>query len=205
VKKALTITLLIAFMLMLYGSGWGDELINNKVTKGFKGGVVCSQLGGGIHSDGKLRAGFLIGGFIGFPFLNDFTIQPELYYIVKGSSNYDFKYLELPVLLKYDIPTAGSVIPSTFFGPSIALRLSSRVKFGNSKVYEKIDIKDIDFGLFIGGGFYFKAGPGKVCFDARYSIGLTNLKKGADFSKFNLVAETNCINEAFIFSIGYSL
>jgi hypothetical protein len=207
VKQVFIITIIFAFMLMLCGTGWADEPKTKDFKIGFKGGITFASFSGiGTRNFSFLycsRKGLILGGFMGFSYKKDFIVQPELYFAMKGKvegrnegkCTYEFNYLELPVLLKYEVPTVGPVIPSIFFGPSVALKLVSKKKSMNGTLSEKVNASLIDFGLVMGGGFDFKAGSGKVCFDARYSLGLTRLTKpyGEDL-----------VNEVLIFLVGYS-
>lgn len=161
------------------------------------------------------RIGVSVGGFITINIAEVFAIQPEVQYITKGSKwkgevfGFTGKiwinatYLEIPVLAKITIPTQGSVKPSLFAGPAIALKLSGKYKeeFDGDTYEEDLDeLKGTDFGLVIGGGLDFglgAPGTGSVSVDIRYSLGLSKV--------FDIDGEDLEIkNGAFSLMIGYS-
>jgi hypothetical protein len=185
VKRVLTITLLITFMLVLCGTGWSAEAAKKGTEKGFKVGLAMAKFGGDAGSP-KNRMGFGFGGFIGFRVGENMMIQPELLYLMKGAKyeagneklTFKVDYLEIPVLIKFCIPTKGQISPSLFVGPSVGIKLSNKIRYEEGGVSEeaKVDFaKGTDFGLVLGGGLDFAMGTGKICFDARYTLGLTNI------------------------------
>jgi hypothetical protein len=171
--------------------------------------------------DYKTRTGFIIGGFYRFDLNNHLAIQPEAYYSMKGTKvgsvetyeylggtvteaydyNLKLNYLEIPVLLKYKIPTRGKLKPNLFLGPCMAFKLSARLtgsyKYEENYAYpgesgyvsytgnidEELDeVKTTDFGLIIGAGVDIEMGSSSLVIEARYNWGLTGLSKFADAS-----------------------
>ncbi|GAF67290.1 unnamed protein product, partial [marine sediment metagenome] len=92
---------------------------------------------------------------------------------------YSVNYVEIPVLVKLSIASQGSVVPSLFVGPYVAIKLSSKAKieFGGGSEEEEWgeDIKTTDFGVVVGGGVDFALGSSKITVDARYTLGLTTM------------------------------
>ncbi len=150
----------------------------------------------------KMRIGAAFGGFIEYSINDNFAIQPEFLYTMKGvkgefeeedpytgetvkvKGTIKLNYLEIPVLAKLSIPTQGSIKPVFLLGPALALKLSAKTK-GEAKG-ETIDesgsedissdVKDFDFGVVVGAGVdYELASGGKVTVDGRYTLGLTNV------------------------------
>lgn len=171
--------------------------------------------------DYETKIGFIVGGFYRFDLNNHLAIQPEAYFSMKGTNgggtetydyfggtitetyDYTFKlnYLEIPVLLKYKIPTSGKLKPSLFLGPCVAFKLSARLigsyKYEETYVYpgdsgyysyeenfdEEVDaVERTDFGLVIGAGLDIEMGSGSLLIEARYNLGLSGLSKFADAS-----------------------
>lgn len=144
-----------------------------------------------IDDEKKGRIGLSIGGYVGIPLGTSLIFQPELLYVQKGVKDvfeegggkstvtFMLDYIEIPILVKYVIPTSGSVTPSLYAGPFIGFLASSK---GNSKVsfagfsldedfeLEKDEMNSTEFGLVFGGGLDIN----KIAIDIRYDLGLTS-------------------------------
>ena len=163
---------------------------------------------------GKSKPGFTAGILVDIPMSKQFSFQPALNYVQKGSkdenteSGYTYKvkttlnYLELPLNVLYN--TRGS--KGNFFigaGPSLSIGLSGKsseelagekssekIKFGNS---DDDDLKSIDCGTNILAGYETKSG---FLVSANYYHGLSNLMPDYTHeSKFN--------NKYFGMKVGY--
>ena len=130
------------------------------------------------------RVGFSGGAFLTYTLNRQFAVQPELLYVSKGaekdlffvSAEWSMDYLELPVLLKYDIVPDGKLHPNVFIGPAFALLLSSKVRFMDYS-YDVADyMKSMDVGFVFGAGVDYK----RVTFDVRYNLGLVGTIDAAD-------------------------
>ncbi len=165
------------------------------ITAGFKIGFNSADVFGGnvaameaiLGDNFKSKWGLCTGGFIQFNISKMFAIQPEFLYTMKGTRfeqqilgetvkmAIKLSYLEVPVLVKFMIPTPGGVKPSLFVGPSIAIELGAKLKteaLGDTTVEDISDnTQNTEFGLIIGGGLDF----GKLSFDIRYNLGLTTI------------------------------
>jgi hypothetical protein len=157
-----------------------------------------------IGENFESKLGFCIGGFITFGISEMFAIQPEVLYSMKGSKaegivlaesfkvEFNLSYLEIPVLLKVRIPTRGTVRPSIFAGPYLAIKLSGKSKIeyaGESEEEDLEDLKDTDIGLVLGAGIDF----GKLTVDLRYNLGITKIPEEDDVK-----------NKVISLMIGYS-
>lgn len=153
-------------------------------------GEEAQQLEQDIGYELKSKWGLCAGGFIQFNLGKVLAVQPEFLYTMKGARMKEevlgetFKlaingaYVEVPVLVKFMIPTPGGVKPNLFVGPAIAFKLSAKMKaeYAGETIEEEDvsdDMEDTEFGLIFGGGLDF----GKLMFDLRYSLGLTTLSK----------------------------
>lgn len=148
---------------------------------GLKGGMNFASISGDSTTGLSSLSGAVFGGSVAFPIGTSLAFQPELLYSGKGTAieefgiSFDLKltYLEIPVLIKYNIPTTSTVTPSLYAGPSIGLLLSADLL--------GVDVKDLlgfnstDIGLTFGGGLGVATGSGKLTFDARYTLGLTDI------------------------------
>ena len=110
---------------------------------------------------------------------------------VRSEAVFKLSYIELPLLARVEIPTAGGVRPHLVLGPSLALRvgcgaeLSSRgasltVKCEEFQESLDIDLKSFDLGVTAGGGIDFAAGRHTFTVGARYTYGLISIAKNDD-------------------------
>jgi hypothetical protein len=120
-----------------------------------------------------------------------FSIQPEIYYATRGfkvdqnilgvplTGKVKIRYLEIPLLVKVNVPVNLSLKPVLFAGPYLAWRVGAKTVLEYLEEKEEEDIKDeikgTDFGLILGVGFEYKVGSVNLLFDARLSFGLTNI------------------------------
>ena len=170
-------------MAKLSGDGWND-----------------AERGLEAQIDDKMKLGFAFGFVTEFPMgTGGFSLQPEFLYVMKGgkaefpemvAEGYDVTmklkqdYIEVPVLIKYTTPGEGKMKPCFFAGPFAAFNIGSKVEFEGLPAEAVDDAPDgdienatsIDFGVAFGGGISMAVGQkGKLTFDLRYTLGLTNI------------------------------
>ena len=126
-----------------------------------------------------------------------FSLQPEVLYVQKGAKisvsegeitgtvKFNVDYIEIPVLLKYNLISSGLTIPSVYAGPYFGFNTRARLVFkvdGYPEEYLELkdEIKDTEFGLTFGLGLTQKLGIMKVTLDARYDLGLSNIAEEAE-------------------------
>ncbi|MEA3444298.1 MAG: porin family protein, partial [Bacteroidota bacterium] len=119
---------------------------------------------------------------------------------IDGYEKYVLNYLEVPLLLKFSFgpdevkgfvnagPYWGkwlggkyrTKIDSTINGESYSVDVSNDIDFDAD--YADLDYKanKSDFGLIIGGGFMYEAGPGNLLVDFRYTISLRDINNWND-------------------------
>ncbi len=157
------------------------------------------------------KMGFSAGAFLMVDIFENFAVQPEVLYTMKGGKTEvelggvtytiteSLNYLEIPVLVKYKIPTPGSLAPNLFFGPALAITLSAEMKIEGDGSEAVDDIKDYckgtDFGIVLGGGLDFGVGTGKIMVDGRYTLGLTVID--------DTEAKADVKNSVFAIMVGY--
>jgi hypothetical protein len=136
----------------------------------------------------SMRAGVAGGVFVGIG-AGPLTIQPEVLYSMKGAQykgtilgvawtdTRQLSYLDIPVLVKYDIAPAPTKI-SIFVGPSLGILLSAQDKVEAAGFSGTTDIKSsmntTDIGVLVGAGVTLAGG---LSIDARYQMGLSSLAK----------------------------
>jgi hypothetical protein len=178
------------------------------VTVGAKAGLSLANLYGGDIEDNEFKLGLCAGGFVSYSFNRIFALQPELLYVEKGTKLMEqgegtqepvtikLDYLEIPLLMKFSMATTGSVKPSLFLGPALAINLSSKINVNGSEA----DIENTfdDLGLTAGCGVAFPVGKGQLVTDARFNLGLVPIVESEDYASVEK-------NMAILLMVGYSL
>jgi len=141
---------------------------------------------------------FHIGGLVGFGLTDKISIQPGLFYSIKGakadlagtSTALNLSYLEIPVNVVYAVGESGLALHA---GPYLGMLMSAKAK--------DVDMKDMyksmDFGLNVGASYNLPMG---LMVRAQYGMGLADInnkdKSGSDKKLSN-----SCIG----ITIGYTL
>ena len=133
---------------------------------------------------------FQFGVFKTFKLSNKLEFQPEILYVKKGlnySANYIYDdisylikihYLEVPLLLKYNLFNIGKNQLSVLFGPyaSYAFKNIRIIETDNSKIKEKMpNIRNFDLGVTVSLSYNFSLYNKKLVIDLRTSYGLVNI------------------------------
>jgi len=165
--------------------------------------------------DLKSKTGFAAGGFVAFNLSKDIAVQAEILYMQKGakydfneqgvvaSYDFNFAYIEIPVLIKAYFPLQDSVVrPLFFFGPYVGFKAGAKTKYeitayGETQSGEEdmVEVKSTDFGGIFGVGADIKLGAGKISLEARY---------GLSFTAFSSEDGAVSKHRAFSFLLGYS-
>lgn len=159
---------------------------------GFKGGVNFSNVHGknAIGKHIKMKFGFNGGLFYEYILSDKFSIQPEIFYSMKGFklefSGYDdennftghfyayhnLNYLEIPILSKLNVNISSNIKPSIYFGPCFGFKVSSTYRIDDEDIETMEDINVFEFSLVPGVLLEFN---NRFILDFRYSIGLTGI------------------------------
>ncbi len=188
---------LLALVLVVAGH---SGAIAGEMAVGVKGGLITTNVTGipeEWEDQQSWRKSFTGGVFLNYAIDEALSIQPELLYAPKGVKAvlYDgfidvdvtpsIDFVELPVLLKYSVPTEGNVRPCIFVGPSLGFATNSQLKISAGWLSSKIDISDFtndtDFGIVAGAGLGFESKYGLLSFDARFQRGFANIIESATF------------------------
>ena len=168
---------------------------------------TMEELDSSLTIEKKFLMGMAAGLFVEITLgTSGVSLQPEFLYVTKGGKGevtradgetYTQKlkneYIEVPVLIKYNFTSAGIASPFMFAGPVAAFNIASKVQnkdvpqddptLGDKDIE---NAKSLDFGLTIGVGLGLAVGPsGKLTFDLRYTIGLTNVYDDVDAADFD--------------------
>jgi hypothetical protein len=154
-----------------------------------------------IFQGNGTRTGLVVGAFMTYDLIPLLSIQPEVLYSQKGTKGsgteyvdvngslykadytytQTFNYIEIPVLLKLNLPL-GPEVPvkaSVYAGPDFAFNVASNIEataqaIGVS-VTSSMDTKSMtnsfDFNLAFGGGVGYDIGPTTLGLELRYTLG----------------------------------
>lgn len=196
-KKNITITCLAAVFAISFAV---DAQAQEKSRVGLKGGLAVysstasiSALGFSEEETSDSRMGFTAGIFVEKPFSDLISLQVEGLYVQKGGkdevSGEDFgagvgtgdgdlllSYLDVPVMLKVNIPLESNVSPFLYGGGFAGYLLDASAEAdGQSAEDEGIEIKDLlndlNYGVVLGAGVTF----GALTLDIRYDMDLANI------------------------------
>nr|MBI1230761.1 outer membrane beta-barrel protein [Cytophagales bacterium] len=157
---------------------------------GVRGGVNFFTWGGSdISSDDYTnRVGFHAGIFANMFVVDRLSIEPGVYYSVKGTQNDDLvdsravlNYVDVPILLRY-YATEGL---NFFAGPQGSILVGSTFEadaLGTTFDWDTESINDIDAGLVVGIGYNLPVG---VTIQASYDYGMTPVFKDSEADVFN--------------------
>lgn len=161
---------------------------------GIKAGLSLSHVNADLF-DTDNRTGFVGGVYGAFDLSPMIGVQPELLFVRKGAklfstnvtigsltfgsvgSTLDVDYVEIPVLLRLSLPTAGPVDVRLLAGPVASLKVAEKVSttglIGVS--LDSDQVKTSDLGLALGGAVALQSGSMKLVGEGRYTIGLANI------------------------------
>jgi hypothetical protein len=164
------------------------------VAFGVKGGISVSQVQADLF-DTNNRTGFVGGVYGAFDLTPVIGIQPELLFVRKGARllstdvtiggihlgaeklTLDVDYVEVPVLLRFAVPTAGPVGLRLLAGPVASIKANEQLSAGGliDYSYSSNEIKSADFGIAAGAAVAIHTGNLAVVGEGRYTFGLTNV------------------------------
>jgi hypothetical protein len=161
---------------------------------GIVAGGTFSQLRGIDNINVQSRTGTMFGASLLLPLGGSVALQPELLFSNKGSKfntgtggekDIRLDYLEIPVLLRYDLAGGAALDPHIYAGPSIGYKVGCNVKFSGGGIpnsssdctRDNFDAKTLDWGAIVGAGVDLSVGGLGVTGGARYGIGLADINK----------------------------
>jgi len=173
--------------LLFSGSAFAQLGIN----PGVKGGITISSFSFSEDAFDDIvsnRTGFLGGAFLEIDPLGPLGFQIEALYIQKGSqidslenltpeTEFNFTYVDVPVLVKLQLSTPAPATPSIYAGPVFGFNLNAESE-ANGETSDEEDVKGTDVGLAFGIDLALGAAGTKFIIDLRYMRGLTNILDG---------------------------
>ena len=165
------------------------------------GPIVGAKIGLNIanwHGDdvaaNDQRFGFSGGAYAILSISEDLAFQAELLYTMKGTSKDEFgvetvaklDYIEIPLLMRLDIPAGGTLRPYMLLGPAVAFEITSKIKENSLEVDSEdvcLDTKSPDTGIVFGVGTEFSP-PGlgtQMMVEIRYVLGLRRINDSPEY------------------------
>ncbi len=149
-----------------------------------------AELGGNISEEetSDIKTGFAAGIFIEKPFSDLISGQIEALYVQKGGKEevsedeievedggLTLSYIDIPVLLKINVPLESNIRPFVYGGGFAGYLLDASAEANGEDVDDQVELKDfltdLNYGLIFGAGVSF----GSISVDLRYDLGLANI------------------------------
>jgi hypothetical protein len=164
---------------------------------GLWAGVTAATIRGSDATGPTNIAGFSAGVFTQWRFAPRWALQPEVQYTQKGSDEVAIangggaysmhirvSYVEVPVLLRGELPPAGPFTPFAVLGPEVSFKTGcSLVLTGLSGDYTCASLpaaESFDYGGIAGAGVAFRIAGRTYGLSARYDVGFANAFAGND-------------------------
>ena len=210
-RRSLLISLAASFIVPALAIGQSGPSLSFGV---MAGGAITSMDGFNLAakdlfngtSKVKSRMGVLGGAYVRVSLTSMFSLQPEVYYMQKGADlsfggtgqavgvlESKLAYVEVPLLLRVNLMSSGSVRPFIVAGPSYAMRMACKLTLTGSGLttplnyecdkipgttansYQADTYEKSDVGGIIGVGI----GTSKFAVQARYAHGFTTIATAA--------------------------
>lgn len=170
---------------------------------GVKAGASLTDFSGKDTDGAEGKVGFHGGVVAELGLTDNFAIQPEVLFSMKGAKYKDSDgvrlnqtYIDVPVMLK--VKADGLFFEA---GPQVGFLVGSKFKNDDISVDTKESFNTVDFGYAAGLGYEFSSGP---MIGLRYNGGIT--KVGKDLSAGGFVLEAGEVrNSAFQLYLGFML
>lgn len=167
---------------------------------GVVGGLNSATFGGKDATDPSpdSKTGGLLGAMVVVPIRPNFAFQPELLYTMKGAvltdpsgdATFKMNYIQLPLLVRFDVPASGGVKPFVLAGPGIAFRQACNFEVKGSFAFSGTcddlvgssgqKFETVDYSAIIGGGLAFDVSGKTFTVGARYDYSLSKIQKDTD-------------------------
>ena len=195
--------------------------VNAQIQFGVKGGLNVTELL--VSSDSKVYIGgnpqvmknfprktLNAGAFVTIPLTKYLTLQPEavfseqgatgkpsVEYLVSATEEYQFNYINIPVLLKYNFPTGFFVETGPQLGLLINAEIAETVVGASATSYYNVkdQYKSIDFAWALGIGYL---SPINLGFDVRYNLGLNNYSNVSSNSTPTAPVQTGSVKNSVV-------
>lgn len=159
---------------------------------GLRGGLVISSTGGADAGNSNLKPGFFIGAYIPLNFTDFYTLEPGIFYSLKGSriadgtesSTFHLHYIDVPVFARIFLSESLNI----FGGPQISYLIGSRSRFENNGQIiidtSTEGLRRFDLGVGIGIGYSLPL-PVDLNINLGYEWGLLSLDAEGNSKTYN--------------------
>lgn len=203
----------ISIVLLVAGIFLASEIVAQNSGFGAKGGLSFSNMTVEGNNDQNLKFGFHAGIFNKFSISENFAVQPELLYSVKGFKNnfddnvfadgeakFNLNYIDVPVKLVYNLAPDFDF----HFGPYVGFLAGANVET-NAEVLDYFNVNSqdeldrdnfnaLDIGLTAGMGFTLDP----VILGFNYNVGLTKVAKNDRPTEEMLGDARNTVIQVFV-------
>lgn len=153
-------------------------------------------------ADGLSSRTSYVGGLsMTWPLSGQVSFQPELLFTMKGAQETSssgtgtlkLNYLEVPLLLRFDIPATGNVKPFVYAGPSVAVQTSCNIEGSSGGSTVSFSCEELareagasttfsrtDAGAIFGGGIAFDVNGRTLTVGARYESDFVKISSDSD-------------------------
>jgi hypothetical protein len=172
---------------------------------GILGGLNLFTFGGSDATGAKSRTSFFGGVSLNLPLSSQLYVQPEVLYSGEGgkfesagvTDEIKLGYVQIPVLLGFNLTPSGRTGVRVFAGPEVAFKLSCDLSETSGGVTQSVgcgsELKSTDFGVTGGAGLTFHMPRFNINVDGRYTLGLAKV-----------VSDVNVKNQGFSIGAGLS-
>ncbi len=146
----------------------------------------------------SIKPGAQIGGVINYAWKTGVSFQGELLFSTKGykasKESFNASYIELPALIKIEIPIKKPIVPFINFGSYVAYQASSKIVYNdtiteslNKTTFNKDKLNKLEFGMCLGAGVNYPLKKGVIIAEIRYTFGLTNVSKSTGLDRNRVI------------------
>jgi hypothetical protein len=171
--------LILLVVLVLAGTSLNAQGFNWGATAG----VNLSNIGGDDPQDPEIRTGLNIGVVGDLGISEDFSIQPEIRYSMRGWKEGEIKlkidYIDIPVAADYEVVDGLSLQGGPLFG----FVISDEVEVNGDNQGSIDGLETFNFGALIGAQYQFDNG---LYLQARYDMGFIDLFDNFDAKPCNI-------------------
>ncbi|HEV2180292.1 MAG TPA: porin family protein [Gemmatimonadaceae bacterium] len=168
------------------------QIATPKPTIGVLGGLNFSTLSGSDFSGVSNRTGFQAGLFLTLHMNQAWSIEPEALYTQEGATasgeTAKMNYLQVPVLLRWDVMAKSPMHPFFMAGPAAAFQVGCDLSASGqtascddlSQSGQSPQKKTFDVLGVAGAGLGFNVGATQMSVGARYSYGFSDAFQNSD-------------------------
>lgn len=195
-----------AILLLAGVSAASAQSVGPHAQWGVLAGANFANFSGSDAGNAKTRTGFVGGLSADFTLGGNFGVEIDGLYSQQGAKlnegggdlTLHLDYIQVPVLLRYDIPTHASVAPFIVLGPSVGFRVKCEATQGSNSAscqqFASDNAKSVDVSGVVGAGLGFKVGKEELSVQARYGMGFTKV-----FSNSNVKNKVFSVMAGFAF------